>query len=187
MALPTEEWAAALNLCRKTALMLLYRVVDLCLQPGLGVIHFETEALKQHFQVRRIVQIMNHCLVMDRAKCLYYMVHDLTSKRGLGWYSEKDKSLYSGQKNPIQPSVNKHYEHLCIQLRRDLDSELLEHYFQLLKPAYVDHKSGKLIFCEGEESIHAKTGEALKDMNLDNRLLDLNDVFEREDGGESAT
>ena len=97
-----KPWAWALNYCRKTALLLLYRVCDLCT---------EDDEILSEFEARRIDRIIGPTLVMDRANALYNMRPDEDGPPGLGWYAGEDEDTYlqfsGAELNPRGPTINK--------------------------------------------------------------------------------
>ena len=108
-----EEWAWALNRCRKTALKLLYRVCDLCFGFSKDGKLTVNDQLLQTFASYRFNQILKHCLVMDRANALFNMINTDTDQRGLGWYSPQDQARYQALRepplplNPEVPTINR--------------------------------------------------------------------------------
>lgn len=103
-----EEWAWALNNCRKTALELLYQVCNLCFDDTGAE---RSDELEDKFKFRRIDEILCHCLVMDRYNALCNMTNRTTGERGLGWYSKYEDTRYQEQfgapLNPRGPTTNK--------------------------------------------------------------------------------
>jgi hypothetical protein len=117
-----QDWARALDDCRKTALALLYRVCDLVTNPD-GTL--QAEAIFNVFQTRRIVEILVLCLAMDRANCLYNMSITATGERGLGWYAKGQERVYQGLRTPPLPlntsghTINKRLVRLQIAFFQD--------------------------------------------------------------------
>ena len=132
-----EDWAWALNHCRKTALELLYRVCDLCFVCTDDEISWSQEELEETFKFYRIDEILIHCLVMDRANSLYNMTIRSTGEVGLGWYSKYDASKYQEKfqvpLNPRGPSINKRLWWL-FQVPTLRDDEAILRWMQIAIP-----------------------------------------------------
>ena len=91
--------AEELNRCRKTALLLLYRVCDV----GRMLSDSEAEAyqqIRETFEEKRMDEILVHFLPMDRANSLFNMEDHARDVRGLGWYSVGDEEAYQKLPNP---------------------------------------------------------------------------------------
>lgn len=124
-----QTWAHQLNLCRKTALSLLYRVCNV-VPPG-DTSEQEQAQLEQIvtvFQKRRLDEIIFLCVHMDRSNCLYNMKIPETGERGLGWYGKGDEEIYQNLKGPLLPlnpsggTINKRLRRLQRGLYTDNDT-----------------------------------------------------------------
>lgn len=148
-----EEWARlwaeelrmntdnawALNNCRKTALLLLYRVCDLAPPGGNDEEErAQMQQIEQVFERRRIDDILHVCLVLDRANCLYSMRSTTSFELGLGWYASGEEPLYQNLNNPALPinrsghTINKRLK----RLQRGLyaDDEILDRWLTVAAP-----------------------------------------------------
>jgi hypothetical protein len=116
------EWAWILDECRKTSLVLLYKLCDIAMAQTTTTTTTPTTTTapptlatllgRNHNTNYNLIidTIATPCLVMDRANCLYHMGHDGTNVTGLSWYRrESEHKLAPHEKNPTGSLVNKRW------------------------------------------------------------------------------